>query len=283
MTVAPLPTGAATATDWLARIERFDVVGSTNDIVVGWLAEGAAEVCVAVASEQTAGRGRSGRSWMAPRDAALLCSVGFTPIFTDPERLWQWSAIVSLAMADAVEAVAGRVSGTVRLKWPNDLVVVDDGQVRKLAGVLGETSGAGTEDQRVVVGIGVNAGWPRSAFPPQLADSMTSVAELAPAGAAAWDPGELRDALLERFIDRLRPAVTELHSSRFPAAEWRTRQLTSGSTVRLEWPDGTVEAVMADDVDPESGALLVRPVDASGPARAVLVGEIRHLRVGGAA
>jgi len=51
--------------------------------------------------------------------------------------------------------------------------------------------------------------------------------------------------------------------------------------VRLERPDGEVETVIAIDVDPESGALLVRPVGGSGPERPVLVGEIRHLRFGG--
>jgi hypothetical protein len=64
---------------------------------------------------------------------------------------------------------------------------------------------------------------------------------------------------------------------------WRSRQLTIGLPVRLEWPDGEVETVTAVDVDPESGALLIRPAGATGPARPVLVGEIRHVRVGGAA
>ena len=284
-----------TAADlWPARLERFESVGSTNDIVDAWLAEGAAEVCVAVAHEQAAGRGRNGRTWTAPRDAALLCSLGFRPVFADPAQLWQWAAIVSLAMADAVESVAGAATGTVRLKWPNDLVVAEDGHVRKLAGVLGETAGAGTEDQRVVVGIGVNAGWRRADFPPDLADSMTSVAELARAtGAvpearaaaafAAATPAALRDALLAAFLDDLRPRVADLRSTRFPGAEWRDRQLTNGELVRLERPDGSTETVRAIDVDADSGALVVGSLSGEWPARLVTVGEIRHLRLGSAA
>ena len=62
-------------------------------------------------------------------------------------------------MADAAEEVAGLAPGTIRLKWPNDLVVEGDGGVRKLAGVLGETDGLGTDDPRAVVGIGINADW----------------------------------------------------------------------------------------------------------------------------
>ena len=281
------------ANPWPARLERFAAVGSTNDIVSGWLAEGVAEVCVAVADEQTAGRGRNGRSWTAPRGAALLCSVGFRPAFFEPAQLWQWAAIVSLAMADAAESVAGVPDGTVRLKWPNDLVVAERGQVRKLAGVLGETAGAGTEDQRVVVGIGVNAGWRRQDFPPELAETMTSIVEVADAataggvvpvavaGASAADPDALRDALLDAFLSGLRPRVTELHASRFPAAEWRRRQLTNGELVRLERPDGSSETVRAIDVDADSGALVVDSLSGELPRQLVMVGEIRHLRLVG--
>jgi BirA family biotin operon repressor/biotin-[acetyl-CoA-carboxylase] ligase len=278
------------ANPWPARLERFESVGSTNDIISRWLADGAAEVCVAIADEQTAGRGRNGRSWTAPRGAALLCSLGFRPASSEPGQLWQWAAIVSLAMADAAESVAGVPVGTVRLKWPNDLVVASGEQVRKLAGVLGETAGAGTDDQRVVVGIGVNAGWRREDFPPELADSMTSIAEIANvgaagaaagAGASAASPDALRDALLDAFLSGLRARVTDLHANRFPAAEWRDRQLTNGELVRLERPDGSSETVRAIDVDAESGALVVGSLSGEWPVRQVTVGEIRHLRLGG--
>jgi BirA family transcriptional regulator, biotin operon repressor / biotin---[acetyl-CoA-carboxylase] ligase len=270
------------ANPWLARLERFESVGSTNDIVDAWLADGTAEVCVAVADEQTAGRGRSGRSWTAPAGSALLCSLGFRPVLADPAQFWQWAAIVSLSMAEAVESVAGAAPGTVRLKWPNDLVVAEDGHVRKLAGVLGETSGTNTEDQRVVVGIGVNAGWRRADFPVDLADSMTSVAELAgpTAGAERETARALRDSLLDAFLDHLQPRVSALHANRFPGADWRARQLTNGELVRLERPDGTAETVRAIDVDAESGALVVGSLSGEWPSRLVTVGEIRHLRLG---
>src|SRR5438093_7602249 len=105
-----------------SRLEWFDRVGSTNDVVAGWLRDGVPEGCVAAADEQTAGRGRNGRSWTAPAGAALLCSVGFRPTWLEPDRAWRLAAIVSLAMADAAEAEAHLEAGTIRLKWPNDLV-----------------------------------------------------------------------------------------------------------------------------------------------------------------
>ncbi|HKB27516.1 MAG TPA: hypothetical protein VKC59_00680, partial [Candidatus Limnocylindrales bacterium] len=122
-------------TPFLARQEHFAVVGSTNDIVRGWLAEGEAEICLAVADEQSAGRGREGRRWSAPAGRALLMSLGFRPTWLAPDRVWRLAAVTSLAMADAAEAVAGLPDRAIRLKWPNDLVVESDSVgLRKLAG-----------------------------------------------------------------------------------------------------------------------------------------------------
>jgi BirA family biotin operon repressor/biotin-[acetyl-CoA-carboxylase] ligase len=198
----------------------------------------------------------------------------------EAERAWQLAAIVSLAMADAIEAVADRQHGAVRLKWPNDLVVAEGDAVRKLGGVLGEMVGAGTDDPRVVIGIGVNAGWRRADFPPDLAESMTSAAELSGAAASMSRSG-LRDRLLEQFLDQLEPRIADLRSGAFPGREWRERQLTNGAVVRLERPDGSAETVRAIDVDPDSGALVIDSLSGEWPRRSVTVGEIRHLRLAG--
>src|SRR3954465_9669135 len=108
---------------FLSRQERFAVVGSTNDVVRGWLGEGTPEVCLAVADEQSRGRGREGRTWTAPAGAGLLLSLGFRPVWLAPEHAWRLAATASLAMAQAAEAATGLVEGTIRLKWPNDLVI----------------------------------------------------------------------------------------------------------------------------------------------------------------
>ena len=77
------------APPFLARHEQFAVVGSTNDVVRSWLAAGEPEVCLAVADEQTAGRGREGRTWTAPPGTALLLALGFRPTWLEPSRVWQ--------------------------------------------------------------------------------------------------------------------------------------------------------------------------------------------------
>ena len=69
-------------------------------------------MAVAVADEQTAGRGRLDRSWTAPSGAALLCSVGFRPWRFLARHAWRLGATVSLAMLDAAEDVAGLRDGT---------------------------------------------------------------------------------------------------------------------------------------------------------------------------
>jgi len=278
---------------FLSRQEGFARVPSTNDVVRDWLASGTAEVCLAVAEEQTAGRGREGRPWAAPAGRALLASLGFRPTWLSPEHAWRLAAIVSLAMADAAEEVAGLRDGTIRLKWPNDLVVETGGaeevdvraasidgsaqaaDVRKVAGVLGETIGLGTDDPRVIIGIGVNADWPREEFPPEFAATMTSLREAS--GGRPVDAAILLDA----FLARLEPRTIALRDGRFDAAGWLARQLTNGRLVRLDGPAGRSEVVRAVGVDAGTGALLVEDGAAPRGERAVFSGEIRHLRLAG--
>ena len=263
----------AVVTPFLARHERFDSVGSTNDVVRGWLAEGTAEVCLAVALEQTAGRGRAGRPWVAPPGAALLLSLGFRPTWLDAAEVWRLAAVVSLAMADAAEHVADLPTGSVQLKWPNDLVIETGrpADLRKVAGVLGETAGLGSRDPSVVIGIGIDTDWPAADFPPDLAESMTSLHEVA-CGRRIDN-----DALLALFLERIETGIAALRAGHFDGAGWADRQVTTGRTIRLIGParDETLQAL---GVDLRTGSLIVcGPV--GGADRHVLVGEITHVRL----
>lgn len=271
-------------TEFLARQERFASVGSTNDVVRDWLAAGTPEVCLAIADEQSAGRGRDGRTWTAPAGSALLLSLGFRPTWLPPDRVWRLAATVSLAMADAAEEVAGLPDRAIRLKWPNDLVIeTADGvvpmapraadELRKVAGVLGESTGLGGDDPRVVIGLGLNTEWPAEAFPPELAESMTSLH--AASGGRPID----HVALLDAFLGRLEVRIEALRGGRFDVADWVDRQLTTGREVVLVAPDGAETTVRAIGVDPVGGGLVIADDDAPGGERTVVVGEIRHARV----
>ena len=256
------------------RHDRFGSVGSTNDVVRGWLAAGEPEICIAVADEQTAGRGRSGRTWTAPAGRGMLLSAGFRPTWLSPGRVWRLAAVVSLAMADAAEDAACLPLGTIRLKWPNDLVIPEGGAVvRKLGGVLGETDGLGTADPRAVVGIGLNADWPEAHFPPELRSTMTSLR------AAAGDRPIDLDRLVGRFLSGLETRVEALHGGRFDAAHWIERQVTTGRAVTIVQPDGSSQPATAVGVDPDSGALRIADRDEPDGERSIVVGEILHVRL----
>jgi BirA family biotin operon repressor/biotin-[acetyl-CoA-carboxylase] ligase len=262
------------AMPFLSRHERFAAIGSTNDVVRTWLATGTPEVCLAVADEQTAGRGRDGRTWIAPPGTALLASLGFRPDYLAPDQAWRLAASVSLAMADAAEQVAGLPDGAIRLKWPNDLVVAvgDNPDFRKLAGVLGETDGLGGAEPRVVVGIGINADWPAVDFPAELRTTMTSLHELSGGRSIALAE------LLAAFLSHVETHIAALRAGSFDVTGWTGRQATTGRLIGLERPDGGLEATRATGVDAASGALVVED-DGAGGSRLVHSGEIRHLRL----
>lgn len=276
---------------FISRLERFRSVDSTQRIVREWLEDGSRGVCVAVADEQTQGRGRQGRDWSAPVGAALLVSAGFTPRHLPLAHAWRLAATAALAMLDAGEDVAGLRDGTLWLKWPNDLVADGtDGRLLKVAGVLGEIAaraadagsladavipadshGRGTEPMvaHAVIGLGVNADWAAADFPPHLADSMTSLRELS--GGRPIDAGTLLDA----WLLRLEPRMEALEAGSFDAGAWSTRQVTTGRHVEVELAVGSLVG-MASGVDPDSGALLVA---SDGAPRAVESGEVVRCRV----
>src|SRR5947209_20341656 len=100
------------------------------------------EGAVAVADEQTEGRGRLGRKWLAPAGASLLVSVLLRPD-VEPARLPELSLVAGRACAEAITDVAGLET---EVKFPNDVLV----QGRKVAGILAEAS-----EGRVALGAGV--------------------------------------------------------------------------------------------------------------------------------
>jgi len=261
------------APPFIARQERFGQVGSTNDVVREWLRAGEPDVCLAVADEQTAGRGRDGRTWTAPPASALLLSLGFRPSWIEPSRVWQLAGSVSLAMAEAAEQVSGLPAKTIRLKWPNDLVVEANGGIRKIAGVLGETDGLGSGHPIAIVGIGINADWSADDFPRELATTMTSLREV------AGRPVD-RDALLEAFLTRLDVRLRALRMGSFDALGWSARQVTTGRLVRIDGPSGSTETVRALRTDTLTGALIVRDgADDDAPTRELYTGDVVHVRL----
>ena len=135
-----------------------EVVPSTQRMLANDDGEGA----VAVAEEQTEGRGRLGRSWEAPEGTSVLVSVLLLPA-VQAARLPELSLVAGGAVAEAIAEVTG-IEPTI--KFPNDVLVSG----RKVAGILAESS-----EGRVVLGIGVNANQTREQLP---ADAQTEPTSL---------------------------------------------------------------------------------------------------------
>jgi BirA family biotin operon repressor/biotin-[acetyl-CoA-carboxylase] ligase len=259
----------------ISRVERFERVGSTQEIVRGWLADGVPEVCLAVADVQTAGRGRLERRWQALPGRALMVSAGFRPIDLPMTRAWRLPAVVALSMLEARESLLASAdvgSSRLALKWPNDIVVVRGGLVRKLGGVLSEGIAEGDRLGAAIVGVGVNVDWPAAEFPAELADSMWSLREVA---AGAVD----REALLAAWLERLAPRYEALRGGRFDGAAWSAVQVTSGADIEVDRGGERVSG-RGFGVDPESGALLLEVDDGMTRVLSVAWGEVVSCRVG---
>ena len=160
--------------------------GSTNADLVAGARDGAPEGAVLVAEEQTAGRGRLGRSWLSPPRAALTFSVLLRPADVPAARRGWLPLLAGVAVATAIRHVSA-LDAT--LKWPNDVLL----RSGKLAGILAEQSG-----DAVVVGIGVNVSTTRHELPAPAAASLPATS-LRLEGSPSLD----RELLLGRMLDEI--------------------------------------------------------------------------------
>lgn len=238
-------------------VEAHQRIGSTNDRARALLDGSEVEGIAVVAEEQTAGRGRRGRTWSSPPGRNLTMSVALQPRL-DAADAWQ----LGLAAALAAWRACGEVTA-VALKWPNDLVAPDG---RKLGGLLAETSLAGDRLAAAVIGIGINVNWPRAEMPAEIAVSATSLSELA---GRSVD----RVALLGALLDALDGEVARIEAGESPLARYRAACSTLGASVTVEVGGRRIEGV-AVGLD-EAGALIV----AAGDERvAVTSGEVTRVR-----
>lgn len=228
------------------QLVALDSVGSTND-EAGRLADaGAPEGTVVWARAQTGGRGRRGRSWASP-PGNLYTSTILRPGVA-AGRAPELGFVCALAVADIVPA--GR---SVRLKWPND-VMVDGG---KVAGILLESAvAAGGAVEHVVAGVGINVG-----FAP-------SLPEMRYPGAAL---GGTVEAALQAWLSALAARLGQWRRDGFPAvrAAWLTQAGPLGEPVDVRLGEELVRGRFGG-LDGE-GALLLET--ASGPRR-IVSGEL---------
>ncbi len=242
-------------------VHLFARAGSTNDAARA-LAEGGAPAGTAVlAEEQTAGRGRGGKSWASPPGLGVWLSVVLRPPALPAPGLLPLR--VGLAAAEALDAFAR--PGRVEVKWPNDLQV----EGRKLGGILCEGSWEGAAPAFVVVGIGVNAGHAPEDFPEELRPHATS---LRVASGARPDRAEVAGALV-RAVAGLRAFAAALDAAECAGLEGR--DALRGREVRVT--GGPPLTGTALGINPE-GALLLRTP--GGVLRPVTSGTVRPVAPG---
>jgi BirA family transcriptional regulator, biotin operon repressor / biotin---[acetyl-CoA-carboxylase] ligase len=132
----------------LSEIRFFNSIGSTNDEALTWAKNGAGDLSLVVADEQTLGRGRLDRPWFTPPQTALAFSLILRPTSTEKALLSRTVGLAALALTDVLQTL----DLNPQIKWPNDILM----NGRKLAGILIEASWFEEEVQSLVIGIGVN-------------------------------------------------------------------------------------------------------------------------------
>jgi BirA family biotin operon repressor/biotin-[acetyl-CoA-carboxylase] ligase len=262
------------------RFEWLDTTGSTNDVArdaaTGADAAAWPHGSVIVTDDQTQGRGRLGRTWLAPTGKTLAISVLLRPGDRVPADAYGWIPLLAgVAMTETVRAAVAAASvdrggeddGSggveVELKWPNDVLVSD----YKVCGILSELVGPGT----VVVGAGLNLTLDEHDLPTLNSTSLLLVTRRRPDA----------DAVLSDYLGRLLELVDGFIAAGGDAvASGAAQRLvavcgTLGQEVRVELPGGDQLLGVAEAVAPD-GRLMVR--DENGEVQAVAAGDVTHLR-----
>lgn len=264
------------------RFEYLEEAGSTNDVLVAHAAgtESAAwpDFSVVVTDSQTRGRGRLGRTWLAPSGKSLAISVLLRPPALPVEHFGWFPLLAGAAMTRAVRAVVegGIVPVTdvrepetpaheVSLKWPNDVLI--DGY--KVSGILSELL---PDASGVVVGAGLNVALDEHDLPTLTSTSLLLVTRSAP------DP----DAVLAGYLSELSALYGAfVRAGGDPADSGLLAEVTAlcstlGSPVRIELPGGQELLGTAVGIDGQ-GRLLVQDHD-TDELRSVAAGDVTHLR-----
>ena len=210
-------------------IRFFASVASTNEVALHWAGRDAPHGALVVADYQSAGRGRWGRTWVAPRGRALLFSVILRP--TDPKNVSLVSTALGVAVAEGLEACA---SLDAKLRWPNDVMV--DG--RKIAGILVETVSHGGAIDALVAGVGINVATRAQDLPEELRTTATSIAEL-------QGKAPLRAQVLAEMLDGIERVMSALDvegGREDVVARATARSAVLGREVVARFADGTTMA-----------------------------------------
>jgi len=242
------------------RVFHYFKMDSTNRAAIELGLAGEPEGTVVMAEEQTAGRGRAGRSWHSEKGTGLYVSILLRPRLA-PAQTPLLTMLAGISAQAAVEAVTGLAP---ELKWPNDLLL----NGKKLGGILTEMHAEPSAVRFVVVGIGINTN--QEKFPTELAAIATSLRK---------ESGRItfRLELLVRLLSQFESDYSRFLSegARFVVERFQeVSNFAKGRRVRvdtgLESYVGTTAGLSPD------GLLLVKREN--GPATTVIAGDVTEVR-----
>ncbi|MEP7147816.1 MAG: biotin--[acetyl-CoA-carboxylase] ligase [Acidobacteriota bacterium] len=237
----------------------FDILDSTNTEALKQARLGADEGLCIVARQQTAGRGRYGRTWVSEPGAGLYFSVILRPGIGAHDL-----GLITLMAGVAVHDTLEKFAIAPDIKWVNDVLVNE----KKIAGILAETTETAT-GLAVVVGIGINLH--SSSFPPDLVTTATCAEDSTP---TIVRPEELIDMLtqhLGRYYEKLQ---AEDGPANIIAAWTRRSSYSSGKIVRVVMENETVTGT-TDGLE-SNGALRIKRSD--GSVAIVQTGDVEQVR-----
>ena len=262
-------------TAWAGRPLIYrEETGSTNDDIFALAAQGYPHGTLLVASRQTAGKGRRGRTWISPREGNVYMSIllkpdlppDVTPMLTVVMALSVYQASLDAVSAQDASSEEDAARCRFGIKWPNDIVVsVDGGPYRKLCGILTEMRMEDREISAITIGIGLNVN--QTEFASEIAENATSYSlalgrkiNRAALSAWTWNHFEENYNLFAQTQD-----FSKLHDA------YEEGLVNKGRTVHVLDPrapfTGTAVGINLQ------GELLVQPDDGS-PVRTIASGEV---------
>lgn len=246
-------------TRWMGqKILSYEETDSTNDIATKLASQGAPEGTVVFAEFQTKGRGRLGRSWIAPKGTSILASIVFRPKLL-PNQATQVTLMSAVAVAKAIEK---QTQVTPQIKWPNDILI----EGKKVSGILTEMQAETDQIRFLVVGIGINVAVPEEILP----ENATSIHYKGAGGTVT------RISLAQELLRQLEIGYGLLHDGQWETVQnqWQQRSFLTGKQVQVRCLDRKIDGTVTG-VDPD-GSLLIR-LD-HGLTERVMAGDVVTVR-----
>lgn len=210
-------------------INVFSVVSSTNTVLKEMAEQGAPEGTVVIAEEQTAGKGRMGKSFYSPSKTGIYISILLRPTIPAEESLFLTTS-AAVATARAIEDVSTKSAD---IKWVND-VYIDN---KKVCGIL--TEGAFNVETNqldyAIVGIGINICYPENGFPKEIENIATAVFD------KQTDSTNKRSILIAHLLDYFMEYYKDFHSKKY-VKEYIERSMILGKKINIIDRDKTIPA-----------------------------------------